>query len=98
MKFDPKLPIRFGSHEKLLGVVVGSGAVALMAMFGLTHPAPHPGSAAVWADSGDETKFPPYSSPAVAPMNMGATTTAQPTDEPTALPTSKAVPAIKAGK
>lgn len=44
-----------------------------------------------------ETKFPACSSPAVSAMNMGATTTTQPSDEPPALATSKAVPAIKAG-
>ncbi|GAY14018.1 hypothetical protein MSZK_07440 [Mycobacterium sp. shizuoka-1] len=81
----------------MLGTVVGSAAIAVLALFGLTHPAPASINGTVTADSGDETKFPPYSSPAVAAMNMGATTTEQPTDEPTALATTKAVPAIKAG-
>ena len=78
----------------MLGATIGSGALAVMALFGVAHSLPSAGTS---ADSGAETKFPAYSSPAVAPMNMGATTTTQPSDEPTALATSKAVPAIKAG-
>ena len=80
--------------KRLLGTVVGGGAIAVLGLFGLTHPAP--ASVTHTADSGDETKFPAYSSPAVGAMNIGATTTMQPTDEPTALATTKAVPAIKA--
>jgi hypothetical protein len=90
-----KLGKSLALHKRLLGTVVGGGAIAVLGLFGLTHPAPI--SLTHSADSGDETKFPPYSSPAVAGMNMGATTTTQPADEPTALATSKAVPAIKAG-
>ncbi len=74
---------------------MGGGAIAVLGLFGVTHPAP--ASVTHTADSGDETKFPPYSSPAVGAMNIGATTAMQPTDEPTALATTKAVPAIKAG-
>lgn len=80
--------------KRLLGTVVGGGAIAVLGLFGLTHPA----TGNITADSGGETKFPPYSSPAVTAMNIGATTTTQPTDEPTALATTKAVPAVKAGK
>mgnify|MGYP003405399915 FL=1 len=98
MKFDRELPVRFGSRERLLGAVVGAGGVAVLAVFGITHPGPHPGSAAVWADSGDETKFPAYSSPVVpamrtsAALKMGATVTD--TVPPSAPETSRAVPAI----
>lgn len=83
------------SRKRLLAATVGSGALAVMALFGIAHSLPSGGGLS--ADSGAETKFPPYSSPAVRPMEMGATTTTQPTDEPTALATAKAVPAIKAG-
>lgn len=95
-----KLRKSLALDKRLLGTVVGGGAIAVLGLFGLTHPAP-PASVTgnVTADSGDETKFPPaYSSPAVGAMNMGATTTTQPTDEPTALAVTKAVPAVKAGK
>ncbi|MCX2931977.1 hypothetical protein ORI20_16970 [Mycobacterium sp. CVI_P3] len=83
--------------KRLLGTIVGGGAIAVLGLFGVTHPAPSSVTRSVTADSGEETKFPPYSSPAVAAMHMGATTTTQPTDEPTVLATTKAVPAIKAG-
>jgi hypothetical protein len=99
-----KLQGGFGSHRRLLGAAVGGCAVAVLALFWLTHPAPNPGSGGVSADSGDETKFPTFSSPAVpamtsdaANMKLGATTTSQPTDEPTALATPVAVPPVKAG-
>ena len=86
------------SRKRLLAATVGSAALAVMALFGIAHSLPTAGTG-VSADSGAETKFPPYSSPAVAPMNMGATTTTQPADEPTALAVTKAVPAITpAGK
>ncbi|WP_328362316.1 hypothetical protein OG976_12030 [Mycobacterium sp. NBC_00419] len=84
------------SRKRLLAATVGSAALAVMALFGIAHSLPA-GGTGVSADSGAETKFPPYSSPAVHPIEMGATTTTQPTDEPTVLATSKAVPAIKAG-
>ena len=83
--------------KRLLGTVVGGGAIAVLGLFGLTHPAQVSVTGNISADSGDETKFPAFSSPAVPAMNAGATTTLQPTDEPTALATTKAVPAIKAG-
>ncbi|BBY64246.1 hypothetical protein [Mycolicibacterium helvum] len=98
MSSPKKLRKSLALDKRLLGTVVGGGAIAVLGLFGLTHPAPVSVTGNVTADSGDETKFPPYSSPAVAGMNMGATTTTQPTDEPTALATTKAVPAIKAGK
>ncbi|MCV7176282.1 hypothetical protein [Mycolicibacterium sphagni] len=41
--------------------------------------------------------MPDYSSPSVMPFNFGATTTTQPTDEPTALATSVAVPIVTPG-
>lgn len=92
-----KLGKSLALHKRLLGTVVGGGAIAVLGVFGLTHPAPI--SLTPTADSGDETKFPAYSSPAVGAMNMGATTTTQPADEPTALAVTKAVPAITpAGK
>ena len=96
MSSPQKLGKSLALDKRLLGTVVGGGAIAVLGLFGLTHPA----STLIGntADSGGETKFPPYSSPAVAGMNMGATTTTQPTDEPTALATTKAVPAVKAGK
>lgn len=95
MSNTQKLEKSLAFNKRLLGTVVGGGAIAVLGLFGLTHPAPI--SLTHTADSGDETKFPPYSSPAVAGMNIGPTTTAQPSDEPTALATTKAVPAIKAG-
>jgi hypothetical protein len=88
-----KLGKSLALHKRLLGTVVGGGAIAVLGLFGLTHPAPI--SLTHTADSGDETKFPAYSSPAVAGMNMGATQTPAAAD--TTLATSKAVPAIKAG-
>lgn len=81
-------------NKRLLGAVVGGGAIAVLGLFGLTHPAPASVTGNITADSGAETKFPPYSSPAVTVMKLGATTTTQPTDEPTALATTKAVPAL----
>jgi len=94
-----------GSRKKLLGMAVAGGAIAVLALFGITHQAPNPVFGGVSADSGNETKMPGFSSPVVPAMttsaaaNMGATTTTQPTDEPTALATSVAVPAITpAGK
>jgi hypothetical protein len=86
-----------GSYKRLLGAAVGAAALAGMALFSVTHSGPVSAPGGITADSGAETKFPAYSSPAVRPMNMGATTTTQPTDEPTALATAKATPAIKAG-
>ncbi|WP_319429257.1 hypothetical protein [Mycobacterium sp. RTGN5] len=76
---------------------MGGSAIAILGLFGLTHPAPVSITGNVTADSGDETKFPAFSSPAVPAMNAGATIVTQATDEPSALATSKAVPAIKAG-
>ena len=96
MSSPQKLRKSLALDKRLLGIVVGGGAIAVLGLFGLTHPAPV--SLTHTADSGDETKFPAYSSPAVAGMNMGATTTFQPTDEPTALATTKAEPAVKASK
>jgi len=97
MENETKLKESLPSRKRLLAATVGSGALAVMALFGVAHALPTASPNGVTADSGAETKFPPYSSPAVGAMNMGATTTTQPSDEPTALPTSKAVPAIKAG-
>ena len=85
------------SRTRLSAATVASWALAVMALFGVTHTLPTTSPHGLTADSGAETKFPPYSSPAVSAMNMGATTTTQPSDDPTALATSKAVPAIKAG-
>lgn len=96
MDTDTKLGDRLGSRKRLLTATVGSAALAVMALFGIAHSLPAQ-TGAITADSGGETKFPAYSSPAVKAMNMGATTTTQPSDEPTALATAKAVPAIKAG-
>jgi hypothetical protein len=98
MSSPQKLRKTLALDTRLLGTVVGGGAIVVLGLFGLTHPAPISTNGKVTADSGDETKFPAYSSPAVAGMNMGATTTFQPTDEPTALATTKAAPAVKAGK
>jgi len=81
-------------HQRL-GVTIGSGVLAVLAIFGIAHSFPA-GLGGVSADSGRETPFPTYSSPAVTPMNLGATTTTKPSDEPTALPTSMAVPAVRA--
>jgi hypothetical protein len=98
MSSPQKLQNSLAFNKRLLGTIVGGGAIAVLGLFGLTHPAPVSVTGNITADSGDETKFPAYSSPAVAAMNMGATTTTQPADEPTALAVTKAVPAIKAGK
>jgi hypothetical protein len=98
MSFPQKLRINLALDKRLLGAVVGGGAIAVLGLFGLTHPAPVSVTGNVTADSGHETKFPSFSSPAAPAMNAGATTTTQPTDEPMALATTKAVPAIKAGK
>jgi hypothetical protein len=85
------------SRKRLLAATIGSGALAVMALLAVAHTLPMTSPHGVTADSGDETKFPSFSSPAVNAMKMGATTTTQPSDEPTALATPKAVPAIKAG-
>ncbi|AQT82131.1 hypothetical protein B1R94_27105 [Mycolicibacterium litorale] len=83
----------------MLGTVAGGGAVAVMALFGMTHPTPV-STGSISADSGDETKFPAYSSPVVPAMTtspaekMGATMTMG--VDPTTLATSMAVPAVKA--
>lgn len=98
MSSPQKLRKSLALDKRLLGTVVGGSAIAILGLFGLTHPAPASVTGNITADSGDETKFPAYSSPAVAAMNIGATTTTQPTDEPTALAVTKAVPAIKASK
>jgi hypothetical protein len=97
MASDQNLRIGLGSRKRLLAATVGSGALAVLALFGVAHTLPTASPNGVTADSGNETKFPGYSSPAVTAMNMGATTTTQPSDEPTALATSKAVPTVKAG-
>jgi hypothetical protein len=97
METGTKLQEGLTSRKRLLGATIASGALAVLALFGVAHTLPTASPGGVTADSGAETKFPPYSSPAVSAMNMGATTTTQPSDEPTALATSKAVPAIKAG-
>ena len=98
MEIDTKLGEPLPSRKRLLAATIGSGALAGMALSGVAHTLPMAAPGGVTADSGDETKFPPYSSPAVKGMDMGATTTTQPTDEPTVLPTSMAVPAIKVAK
>lgn len=98
MKSDANLQNSLDSRKRLLAATVGSAALAVMALFGISHSLPTAGTGGVSADSGNETKFPAYSSPAVSAMEMGATTTTQPSDEPTTLAVSKAVPAIKAGK
>jgi hypothetical protein len=95
MPSPKKLRKSLALDKRLLGTVVGGGAIAVLGLFGLTHPAPVSVTGNVTADSGDETKFPAFSSPAVAGMNMGATQTPQADD--TTLATTKAVPAIKAG-
>ena len=66
------------ARKRLLAATVGSGALAVMALFGVAHNLPIASPNGVTADSGNETKMPPYSSPAVGAMNMGATTTTQP--------------------
>ena len=82
----------------MLGTAVGGSAIAVLALFGLTHPASSSITGGITADSGDETKFPAYSSPVVPAMTtsavekMGATMTAG--VDPTTLATSVAVPAI----
>jgi hypothetical protein len=98
MSSPQKLQKSLTLDKRLLGTIVGGGAIAVLGLFGLTHPAPASVTGNLTADSGSETKFPTYSSPAVAGMNLGATTTTQPADEPTALAIPKAVPAVKAGK
>jgi hypothetical protein len=94
MKNETNLEESLTSRKKLLAATAGSGALAVMALFGVAHTLPAAAPGGITADSGAETKFPPYSSPAVSAMNMGATTTTQPSDEPTVLPISKAVPSI----
>ncbi|OYN81800.1 hypothetical protein CG716_05530 [Mycolicibacterium sphagni] len=69
----------------------------MLGFFGLTHPSSANPNFVNSADSGHETKMPDYSSPSVMPFNFGATTTTQPTDEPTALATSVAVPIVTPG-
>ncbi|BBZ78259.1 hypothetical protein MANY_35960 [Mycolicibacterium anyangense] len=94
MNSDVNLKSSSDSRKRLLAATVGSGALAVMALFGIAHSLPTADTSGVTADSGKETKMPGFTSPAVSGMEMGATTTMQPTDEPTALATTKAVPAI----
>jgi hypothetical protein len=87
------------TRGRLIAAVIGGGAIAIMGTFTIAHGgiAPTPGK--ITSDSGDETKFPPYSSPVVPAMttqainmSMGATTTS--IAPQSLLATSKAVPAI----
>ncbi|MET0699386.1 MAG: hypothetical protein ABWY93_06945 [Mycobacterium sp.] len=86
-------------HSRLAAAVIGSGAIALMGVLGVAHNGLQPGSSKFMSDSGDESKFPTFSSPVVpamktdaAGMSMGATTTA--VVPQTVMATEKAVPAI----
>ena len=56
MSSPKKLRKSLALDKRLLGTVVGGGAIAVLGLFGLTHPAPV--SLTHTADSGDETKFP----------------------------------------
>jgi hypothetical protein len=89
-----------GTRSRSLAAAVGCGAIVVMGAFTVTHGGLTPDPARITSDSGDETKFPPYSSPAVpamktaSNMSLGATTT---TEAPESAPAvEKAVPALKA--
>ena len=58
MSSPQKLRKSLALDKRLLGTVVGGGAIAVLGLFGLTHPAPVSVTGNVTADSGDETKFP----------------------------------------
>jgi hypothetical protein len=89
-----------GKRTRLLAAVVGGGAFVVMGAFTVTHGGIAPSPSHLTSDSGDETKFPPFSSPVVPAMttaanaSMGATTTAvaPQTALPMAVPTLKAPP------
>jgi hypothetical protein len=89
-----------GTRSRSLAAAVGCGAIALMGAFTVAHGGMAPDPTRVTSDSGDETKFPPYSSPVVpamktaSNMDMGATTTEEAPD--TVLATEKAAPSVKA--
>jgi hypothetical protein len=80
-----------GKRTRLLAALVGGGAFVVMGAFTVTHGGIAPSPSHLTSDSGDETKFPPFSSPVVPVASLGATTTA--VAPQTALP--MAVPAIK---
>ena len=89
-----------GTRGRSLAAAIGCGAIAVMGAFTVTHGGVAPAPGRITSDSGDETKFAPYSSPVVpamktaSNMSLGATTT---TEAPVSvLATEKAVPALKA--
>ena len=89
-----------GTRSRSLAAAVGCGAIVVMGAFTVSHGGLTPDPARITSDSGDETKFPPYSSPAVptmktaSNMSLGATTT---TEAPVSvLAVEKAVPTITA--
>ena len=80
-------------RTKLVGIALGFGALAALAVASLSHGGVVPQSTSL-AGSGDAPANTTYSQPVVAGMNMGATATWAPPASTEA--TSKAVPPIKA--
>lgn len=88
-----------GTRTRFAAAAIGSGAIALMGVLGVAHNGIQPSSSRFMSDSGDESKFPTFSSPVVPAMktnavgmSMGVTTTSVAPE--TVLATEKAVPAI----
>jgi hypothetical protein len=83
------------SRVKLVGALIGAGAVAAMGALGLTCGGVGSGTGSTLAGSGDAPTGTVYVQPTVKGMEAGSTSTEGP--PPTTLITSMAAPAVKAG-
>lgn len=63
-------------HRRVLGLMVGAAAVAVMATLTVTHPDMSSGGGIPLAGSGDAPANTTYVHPAVGQMNVGGTVTA----------------------
>lgn len=76
-------------------LVVGFGALAVLGALAFSTHTSGAADTTDLAGSGDAPANTVYVEPTVAPMNLGATATMQ--TPPSSLPTSVAVPAVRAG-
>jgi hypothetical protein len=86
---------RDSARGRLLGAIIGGGAIAVMGTFAVSHDIMQPGNGRIVSDSGQETHLPLPSQPSVGEMSLGATTSSVAPE--TAPATMKAAPSIKAG-